>query len=240
MRTSTAVPWPTSAATSSKRPGAGRAAKGHSRGSSIGAASSRTRQGKGSIRTAPPASPATSAQAGGVATCTLASGQRASQASSHSKGFNADAASCQSGGNAMPSRVSGVTTSVTQGSATRLDNSPTSETCWNATSVSGASPMLATTCARTPPRSPAATRRARRRAMSRPRPRVASAGQGAKPATMRDSGPGSPAGASGGPSASASPAGAPGRTGPVARAAARTGSDTISNPTAANDSQNPG
>ena len=43
----------------------------------------------------------------------------------------------------MPSSASGVTTSVTDGIATRLARKPTSETCWKKTSVSGVRPSVA-------------------------------------------------------------------------------------------------
>jgi hypothetical protein len=51
-----------------------------------------------------------------------------------------------------------VTSSVTSGMATRLAAKPTSETCWKNTSVSGASPTVATAWVRRPAHTAAARR----------------------------------------------------------------------------------
>ena len=76
---------------------------------------------------------------------------------------------------ATPSSASGVTTSVTQGIATRLASKPTSETCWKNTSVSGVSAERRDHLRAQPPRSASRARRTSRRAPARCALRPASA-----------------------------------------------------------------
>jgi hypothetical protein len=52
----------------------------------------------------------------------------------------------------MPSKASGVITTVTNGMATRLATKPTSETCWKKTMLKGARPTVATACVCNPER----------------------------------------------------------------------------------------
>ena len=130
----------------------------------------------------------------------------------------AAAANSHSGGSSNPAKASGVTTSVTHGMASRLATKPTSEICWKMTSVSGASPSVASACARSRPldawqawrHSPTAAARTRGQA-----PCGGSAGSGIR---------------SGPPSAAAS-------SGRCGRAALP---EAINSPTATKDSQKPG
>ena len=58
------------------------------------------------------------------------------------------AAKSHSGGTKQPSRASGVTTNVTQGTAIRLASKPTNETCPNSSKVNGANARVMTHCSR--------------------------------------------------------------------------------------------
>lgn len=148
VRTSTALPCPTSAASTSNSPAAGRGACHSSTGSRSGRPSARSAQGSRIASSTPPATPAAAIQAGAAATETVAQGQAASQPSSSPSIRTAQAARSHSGGARLPSIASGVITSVTQGIATALAASPTSDTCWKNSSPSGASASVTTHCSR--------------------------------------------------------------------------------------------
>ena len=174
VRTSTAVPWPTSAASTSNRPVGGHGTGGRSSGSTSGTASARSRHGSGTPPAARRQQARQRAQSGAAGTVQTAPGQAASHASARtSRLHHPSRPAYHSGGSSTPSSASGVITSVTSGIATRLATKPTSDTCWKNTSVSGVSPRVATSCVRSHgrrhaaapaprPRMPAAPRRRRR------------------------------------------------------------------------------
>ena len=137
LRTSTAVPWPMSSASSSKRPSGGRSTAGTSSGSSSGRPRRRSAQGSGMTSSAPPARAGSTAQAGAAGTVHCAQGQAASQPRPCSRPDTSAAPSAHKGGSSTPSSDSGITSSVTTGMATRLATKPTSDSCWKKISVSG-------------------------------------------------------------------------------------------------------
>ena len=150
MRSSTAVPCPTSTATSSNCPSAGRGGCGHSNGHASGSASKRSLNGNGATSNAAASSPAACAQSGATGTTQTAAGHDASHASKATSPCTSAAATVHNAGSRLPSSASGVTASVISGIATRLARNPTSDSCWKNTSVSGASPSVAITCVRSP------------------------------------------------------------------------------------------
>ena len=102
MRTSTAVPCPTSAATSSNCPSAGRCTDGTNSGTASGKASARKRQGIGSISKAAPTSPESWAQPGATGTVQTAPGQLPSHARPAHSRCTTQAPSHHSGVATMP------------------------------------------------------------------------------------------------------------------------------------------
>ena len=144
----TALPCPTSAASSSNWPGAGRGACHSNSGSSKGTPARRHCHGQRSASSTPPASAAAPSAHGAAAIDTLAQGQLASHCSTHASGHSAQAAACHSGAQSTPSSDSGVTTNVTHGIASRLLSNPTTEACPNKISDSGVSASVTTHCSR--------------------------------------------------------------------------------------------
>ena len=153
VRTRTAVPWPTSSASSSKLPASTGSGWGISKGNVSGKASSRARQGTGMISNAAPDKAAIWAQAGAAGKDHTAPGSAARPLNALIRPEVNVAANAQSGAAKTPSKASGVMSSVTTGIASRLASRPTNETCWKNTRLSGVRPRVATTCVRKPPRS---------------------------------------------------------------------------------------
>ena len=150
VRTSTALPWPMSAASSSNSPAGGpRRLPQQHRQQQRQAEQRAAASGSRIASSTPPATPAAPAHSGGAAVDTRRQRQAASHCSSQPR-------PCTAGGGQVPQRrqqrrramASGVTTSVTQGIATALASRPTSETCWNSSSVSGVSASVTTHCSR--------------------------------------------------------------------------------------------
>ena len=148
VRTSTALPWPTSAASSSNCPGTGRGDCHSNTGTNNGTPKARTGQGNRKASSAPPNTPATPAHSGAAGSHSAAPGQEASHCSTATSGCTAAPASCHSGAHRVPSKASGVTTRVTQGMARRLATNPTSDTCPNSKSPRGVSASVTTHCSR--------------------------------------------------------------------------------------------
>ncbi len=135
VRTSTAVPCPTSAATRSKLARRRqlarrrRAGQRERHGQQPGAPGQRQHDQQRA-----PSRPAAWAQTGAAGTIQTAPGIAARAASRSCSRATTRRASGHSSGTAMPSSASGVTSSVTTGIATRLAMKPTSDTCWKKTS----------------------------------------------------------------------------------------------------------
>ena len=160
VRTSTAVPWPMSATTTSKSPAAGRSTGGASKGSSKrhteqaqppGQRQDQQRAAEQAAGHAPSGCGRSRPQAEGP----LAQpGQHLHQCLHQRAGQRPQRAEHDA------KQPSGTMASVTSGMASRFATKPTSDTCWKKTMLNGARPMLATTWVRKPARS-AATSRAR-------------------------------------------------------------------------------
>ncbi len=169
VRTSTALPWPMSAASSSNWPGAGRGACHSSTGSSSGTPSARTGQGHPRIASStPPSTPAAPAHRAAPRRTTP---RRAAPpaAAARRPGPAPRAPRCpRPARTPRPPSTSGVTTSVTQGMAARLATRPTSDTWPNSSSVSGARASVTMPCSRS---------RAERARPPAPAPRPGAAGR---------------------------------------------------------------
>ena len=110
-------------------------------------ARSRVRHGSGMTTSAAAARPGICAQSGATGmTQTRLGSPRGARAGCRAP--TAVPPSDLSGANTVPSRASGVTTSVAAGMATRLARKPTRQTCWKKTGVSGVRPSVAITCLR--------------------------------------------------------------------------------------------
>ena len=135
-----------SAASTSNAPAAGRGACQSSTGNSSGRPKARTPQGSRVAINTPPSTPAAPAQTGAAATDTVANGKLASHPSPAASGRSAHAAASHSAGRTTPPSASGVTTSVTQGIATRLASSPTTDIWPNSSRLKGVSASVTTPC----------------------------------------------------------------------------------------------
>ena len=142
-----------SAASSSNSPAAGRGACHNSTGSTSGKPNSRTHHGSRATNKIPPNMPIAPIHKAGVATETVANGHCASHCSSTIKAASAQAATSHAGATSTPSMAKGVTSSVTQGMATMLANSPTTDTWPKNSRAKGASATVTTHCSRTMARS---------------------------------------------------------------------------------------
>ena len=191
MRSSTAVPWPTSAATNSNWPSGGRDTAGHSSGSIKGTAKARNRHGNGSSASSAANTPQATAQGGAAAAVHTAPGH----AASHCKGMHSPctshAATVQNGASQTPSKASGVINKVTSGMATRLARNPTTDTCWKNSIDNGARPTVAMSCVRKPLRTVAHKRNAHGgsppAAAGRMGPQATGSDAISKPTAMNDS-----------------------------------------------------
>ena len=97
-----------------------------------------------------PASASAAVQGGGAWLCQGAPGSRASQSRT---GINASRTACASSASHAPgivaaSSASGVTTKLTTGMAIAFAIGETTDTCWNSTRRSGASPIVIAHCTR--------------------------------------------------------------------------------------------
>ena len=125
----TALPCPTSAATSSNCPAAGRSRGGSSKGSTSGSALRRTRHGKGVISSTAASKPPNCAHHGATPADHTTAGDCASQARKPPSIDTSQAPMLHSGDATAPSSAMGVMTKVTTGMATRLAARPTSDIC---------------------------------------------------------------------------------------------------------------
>lgn len=129
MRTSAALPWPTSASVTSIWPSPGRDCGGSKSAAISGSASARSRHGSGEISNTAPSRPAACAHAGAAPAVQTAPSVAASQPKHTIRACTSQAPACHSGGASMPSKASGVISSVTSGIATRLATNSTSDDC---------------------------------------------------------------------------------------------------------------
>src|SRR5690606_17125272 len=160
VRSTTAVPCPTSSITSSNSPGRGSARSGHSSGSNSSAASGFPGTPRGSSSQNAPSSASGSANHAASGSQHSATGPSASDSNSGHEASKQVAASRHAGppqpgcsaSSPVPASASGTTTRLHHGIATRLASGPASEACPNSTAVSGSRPRVATHCAaRKPP-----------------------------------------------------------------------------------------
>jgi hypothetical protein len=145
-----APPCPAPRRPPAARHGPGRALHRRATAAAPAAAPARSRQGSGITSSAPPARPRPAPRP--ARHRHVPHGQRQRGQPPGPQALQQPAASAHSGGSSVPSRASGVTSSVISGIATRLATKPTSDICWKKTSVSGARPTVATACERRPPR----------------------------------------------------------------------------------------
>jgi hypothetical protein len=129
VRTSTALPWPTSKASTSKAPGGGRAGCHSSTGSIKGRPRLRSASGQRITSSSPPSKPAAAHHQGAAARSTTAQDACDKTFKICISRSSKAAARGQAGGKSTPIKASGVTAKVTQGMASALANKPTSETC---------------------------------------------------------------------------------------------------------------
>ncbi len=162
VRTSTAVPWPTSCTSSSSSPAAGACRAGHSSGRHSSRPARPPPAPRGSSHQNTPSKATGSAQRGASASHHIAcgcsaNGCRASQLSSNSQAAarqaQRPAPSCSTC-RPVPSSDSGTTSIVHHGMIGRLTSGPSRAVPPNKAMHSGSSPRLATPCAARNPRSP--------------------------------------------------------------------------------------
>ncbi len=151
VRSSTALPCPTSAANSSNAPGGGRGFCHSKAGNKASAPHSRQAHGQGRQHSAAPAVASAAKGQGGMANRQLANGQVASHARPAINGSSSAAATCQAVGQSTPSKAKGVTRALTQGMATRLASMPTQDSCPKNNKPKGASAKEMSHCSRHKP-----------------------------------------------------------------------------------------
>ena len=124
----------------------------------MGKPSKRTLHGPGTTSNKPPSTASAASHSGGTASASTAPGQAAMACSTPISTSAAHAAAGNRNGSSAPNMDSGVSTSVTHGTANRLATKPTTDTWPNSSKVSGARARVMVHCSPSSPRRPAPSR----------------------------------------------------------------------------------